>query len=67
MKRMKYYLKRLKESLLSARDVLSGNMGAKTRRGLKMTLLFSGILIIAVVCAVIVLMVYLIEYLADRL
>jgi hypothetical protein len=47
--------------------VLSGSMAVKTKRGLKMTLLFSGIIIIAVVCMVIVLMVNLIEYLADRL
>ena len=42
-------------------------MGAKTKKALKMTLLFSGIIIIAVVCMAIVLMVNLIEYLADRL
>ena len=67
MKRMRYYQNTLKKSTLYARNVLSGNMALRIKRGLRMSLLFSGILIIAVVCMVIVLMVYLIEYLADRL
>jgi hypothetical protein len=67
MKRMKYFQNTLKRNLLFARNVLSESMAVKTKRGLKMTLLFSGILIITVVCMAIVLIVYLIEYLADRL
>ncbi len=67
MKRMRYFQNTLKRNLLFARNVLSGSMAVKTKRGLKMTLLFSGIIIIAVVCMAIVLMVNLIEYLADRL
>ena len=67
MKRMKYYLRLLKKNLLSARNVLSGNMGVKTKRGLKMTLLFSGLVIILAVCVGVVLFIKLVEYLADRL
>jgi len=67
MRHMKYYLTTLKRNFLFVKNAQLGNMGAKTKRGLKMTLLFSGIIIIAVVCMAIVLMVNLIEYLADRL
>ena len=66
MKPLKYYQNTLDKSLLYVRNVLSGNMVAKIRRIFMKTLMFSGIIIIAMAVIIILLFISITNYIGDR-